>query len=84
MDCGFAVVTAVVAGAKVVDVVVAFVVVTTLLPGRRISSFFAVLSVETETVVPSDVKIISPCRSVRYTSASASRRRLSTSSVGWP
>ena len=37
-----------------------------------------------ETVFPSDVQIISPWRSVRKVVASASRRRLRTSSVGCP
>ena len=67
-DCGCevdAVVVDVVAGVVVVTVVDTFVVVAALLPGCRMSSLFAVFSVVTETVVPSDVKTISPCRSVR-------------------
>ena len=42
------------------------------------------LFVLTETVLPSEVTVISPFRSVRYTFTSASRRRLRTVSVGWP
>ena len=57
---------------------------TTVLPGVIMASLEADLLALTETVLPSEVTVISPFRSVQYTFTSASRRRLNASSVGCP
>lgn len=62
--------------------VVTVVTTTTAPPGVIMLSYEACFATETETDLPSDVKTISPFKSVLYTVTSASRRRLSGLSSG--